>query len=143
VTIWFLHLQIIDEDGDNQLFIGDSSWMERGACASSGALTELFFAEETSDSQATEKVHAAKRICSGCSVRPECLEWTFSTERGSDFRSGTFGGLAADERMLVAQAEDPISLGLKVLDQQVQSGLILQPVPRYEGKADVSLSSSE
>ena len=143
MSIWFLELAIIDEDGDNQLFFGDSSWMDRAACASSGAMLDVFYAEETSDSQATEKVHAAKRICSGCSVRPECLGWAFSTERGSDFRSGTFGGLSADERLIVSQAADPIELGLKVLDQQVQSGLILQPVPRYERNGHVSSSSSE
>jgi hypothetical protein len=136
--IWFLELAILDEDGANQLFMGEMSWLAEAACASSGALLDLFYAEETSDNQATEKVHAAKRICSGCPVRPDCLSWAFATERGSDFRSGTFGGLSADERLIVSQAADPIELGLKVLDQQVQSGLILQPVPRYERNGHAS-----
>jgi hypothetical protein len=38
VSVWFLTLALVDEDGDNQLFFGDSSWMDRAACASSGAL---------------------------------------------------------------------------------------------------------
>ena len=141
MTIWFLDLVLYDEDGTEQLWINDTAWMDRAACASSGELLDDFFAEETSDGQPTEQVLAAKRLCSECRVRPECLDWAFSTERNEEFRSGTFGGLSATERMFVAQADDPIAMGLRVLDQQVELGLVLTHVTRYaEEEAHASRS---
>lgn len=41
-------------------------------------------------------IEYAKSICSGCSVRIECLEWAF--ENGE--QSGVWGGLTTEERKL-------------------------------------------
>lgn len=68
------------------------SWREHAACA--GEDTSLFFPWDGERGHAAERREAkAKEICSGCTVRPECLAWA------EDHRErGLWGGLTEDER---------------------------------------------
>lgn len=124
---------LVDVDADAVLSVGLPEWTQQGACFSGGRGEHLedFFAEDTSDGQTTEQVHGAKRICSTCPVRAECIDWAVTFEQDAKYRSGIFGGLTPDERMIVSQAVDPIALGIEVLDRQVRMGLIVQRVERW------------
>jgi hypothetical protein len=76
------------------------AWMERAACknkredyADKGGdpqeVTELFF-------PATKQPKSyAERLCGGCPVRTECLEWALQT----DSRFGVFGGITETARV--------------------------------------------
>jgi WhiB family redox-sensing transcriptional regulator len=66
-------------------------WAWQAACAT--ADPELFF-PPTGD-QATE----AKRICAGCPVKPECLEYSLATAQ----EWGVWGGLTEQERQEVVR----------------------------------------
>ena len=120
------------------LSVGFPAWMGLAACASNGDRTDDFYAEDTSDGQSTEQVLAAKRMCATCVVRPECIGWSLAHESRHTFRSGIFGGLTPDERGIIAQAVDPIAMGLHVLDQQVSTGLVLQRSERWREQDDAS-----
>lgn len=122
-----------DVDADIVLSVGLPAWSTRANCYSGGRgeYLERFFAENTSDGKATGQVYAAKRQCSTCPVRPECLQWAMDYEQDSLYRDGIFGGLDAEERTLVSQAVDPLAFGLHVLDEQVRIGLITPRVERF------------
>ena len=59
------------------------SWHDRAACRGSEV---DFFSERAAD------VAAARAVCRGCSVAPQCAAY------GRDERYGTWGGVAAAER---------------------------------------------
>ena len=61
-------------------------WMERGKCLD--ADPEAFFPEKGGSTR------EAKRVCTGCAVRAECLEYALT----SDERFGIWGGLSERER---------------------------------------------
>lgn len=130
-------------DGKTALDIGLPAWTLQGACFSGGRSDYLedFFAEETSDGQLTGQGIRAKRLCAVCPVRRECLEWAFEKD-DPQYRTGTFGGLSGSERMLVANAIDPIAVGLKVLEDQITSGLITERVPRRKELAHEPVTGS-
>lgn len=58
------------------------AWMSRAACLSHDV--DIFFNLHTT--------HQARRICSGCSVRTECLEY------GLNEPDGVWGGMSPYER---------------------------------------------
>ena len=64
----------------------ESSWQERALCAQTDP--EAFFPEKGGSTR------EAKRICTGCEVRSECLEYALS----KDERFGIWGGLSERER---------------------------------------------
>jgi len=64
----------------------ESSWQERALCAQTDH--EAFFPEKGGSTR------EAKRICTGCEVRSECLEYALS----KDERFGIWGGLSERER---------------------------------------------
>lgn len=68
-----------------------SDWRRRAACV--GENPELFFPVGTSG-PAQVQAAAAKRVCRGCPVRSDCLDYAVSA--GQDH--GVFGGLDEDER---------------------------------------------
>ncbi|MGB3441486.1 MAG: WhiB family transcriptional regulator [Actinophytocola sp.] len=68
------------DDGDEQ------EWQERALCAQTDP--EAFFPEKGGSTR------EAKRICQGCEVRAECLEYAL----GHDERFGIWGGLSERER---------------------------------------------
>ena len=65
------------------------AWTALAACR--GCAPALFFPER---GEATE---AARAVCQGCPVRPECLDYALA--RGEDF--GIWGGLSTKERRLL------------------------------------------
>ncbi|ONH32308.1 hypothetical protein BL253_05800 [Pseudofrankia asymbiotica] len=61
-------------------------WQERALCAQTDP--EAFFPEKGGSTR------EAKRICSGCEVRTECLEYALA----NDERFGIWGGMSERER---------------------------------------------
>ena len=62
------------------------SWQERGLCAQTDP--EAFFPEKGGSTR------EAKKVCLGCDVRGECLEYALA----HDERFGIWGGLSERER---------------------------------------------
>ena len=81
--------------GTGQSFVGflgfglepdTQSWQERALCAETDP--EAFFPEKGGSTR------EAKKICTGCEVKAECLEYALS----NDERFGIWGGLSERER---------------------------------------------
>ena len=64
----------------------EQGWQERALCAETDP--EAFFPEKGGSTR------EAKKICTGCEVRAECLEYAL----GNDERFGIWGGLSERER---------------------------------------------
>ncbi|PZA19167.1 WhiB family transcriptional regulator [Modestobacter versicolor] len=64
----------------------DQGWQERALCAETDP--EAFFPEKGGSTR------EAKKICTGCEVRSECLEYALA----NDERFGIWGGLSERER---------------------------------------------
>jgi WhiB family redox-sensing transcriptional regulator len=64
----------------------EQDWQERALCAQTDP--EAFFPEKGGSTR------EAKRICSGCEVRSECLDYALA----HDERFGIWGGLSERER---------------------------------------------
>ena len=71
---------------------GEPDWQERALCAQTDP--EAFFPEKGGSTR------EAKRICSGCEVRAECLEYALA----HDERFGIWGGLSERERRRLRRA---------------------------------------
>jgi WhiB family redox-sensing transcriptional regulator len=67
------------------------SWRSRSACRD--ADPELFF-PVGSTGAAVDHIAAAQRLCSGCAVRSECLEFALATNQDA----GIWGGTTEEER---------------------------------------------
>ena len=76
------------------MFIDDSllSWQDRALCAQTDP--EAFFPEKGGSTR------EAKRVCGGCEVRSECLDYALS----NDERFGIWGGLSERERRRLKKA---------------------------------------
>lgn len=73
--------------------VGDEpEWQERALCAQTDP--EAFFPEKGGSTR------EAKRICSGCDVRAECLDYALA----HDERFGIWGGLSERERRRLRRA---------------------------------------
>jgi WhiB family transcriptional regulator, redox-sensing transcriptional regulator len=70
----------------------EPGWQERALCAQTDP--EAFFPEKGGSTR------EAKRICSGCDVRAECLEYALA----HDERFGIWGGLSERERRRLRRA---------------------------------------
>jgi hypothetical protein len=68
---------------------GDLAWQKDAACRD--APSELFMA-----GSGLAQCYPAKRVCSSCVVRKECLEYALS----ENLELGVFGGMNAKERRL-------------------------------------------
>jgi WhiB family redox-sensing transcriptional regulator len=66
--------------------LGDESWRQAALCAETDP--EAFFPEKGGSTR------EAKRVCAGCPVRMQCLEYAL----GNDERFGIWGGLSERER---------------------------------------------
>lgn len=66
--------------------IEEPSWQERALCAQTDP--EAFFPEKGGSTR------EAKKVCVGCEVRSECLEYALE----NDERFGIWGGLSERER---------------------------------------------
>jgi WhiB family redox-sensing transcriptional regulator len=71
----------------------DLTWQQNAVCAEVGS--ELFFAEKGE----AWHVKQAKKLCAGCPVRQECLE--YALENGERF--GVWGGLSERQRRALGQ----------------------------------------
>ncbi|WP_306360089.1 WhiB family transcriptional regulator [Nocardia sp. CC227C] len=77
---------------DNAEF-DDTDWRERGLCTQTDP--EAFYPEKGGSTR------EAKRICSGCEVRVQCLEYAMAR----DERFGIWGGLSERERRRLKKGE--------------------------------------
>jgi WhiB family transcriptional regulator, redox-sensing transcriptional regulator len=66
--------------------VADQPWMKRALCSQTDP--EAFFPEKGGST------HEAKRVCRGCEVRSECLEFALDHEE----RYGIWGGMSERER---------------------------------------------
>jgi WhiB family transcriptional regulator, redox-sensing transcriptional regulator len=91
-------LRLVDPTGAAVGAFGDPDegqepdWQERALCAQTDP--EAFFPEKGGSTR------EAKRICSGCEVRAECLEYALA----HDERFGIWGGLSERERRRLRRA---------------------------------------
>jgi WhiB family transcriptional regulator, redox-sensing transcriptional regulator len=72
-------------------------WRSRAACIDEDP--ELFFPIGTTG-PAVDQAEAAKRVCIGCAVREECLEYALASNQDA----GVWGGLTEDERRTLKRA---------------------------------------
>jgi WhiB family transcriptional regulator, redox-sensing transcriptional regulator len=72
--------------------VEEPGWQEQALCAQTDP--EAFFPEKGGSTR------EAKRICSGCEVRAECLEYALA----HDERFGIWGGLSERERRRLRRA---------------------------------------
>jgi WhiB family transcriptional regulator, redox-sensing transcriptional regulator len=63
-------------------------WMRNAACRGEG------FCAWFPKDEVGEEADLARTVCSGCSVRPECLDYALA----AGIRHGLWGGLSAKER---------------------------------------------
>lgn len=87
-------MQTATVDGDGRWRVADllgnaPVWQERALCAQIDP--ELFFPEKGGSTK------EAKRICSRCEVKPECLTYALN----HDERFGIYGGMSERERRLL------------------------------------------
>ena len=71
---------------------GEETWRQDALCAETDP--EAFFPEKGGSTR------EAKRVCSGCEVRAECLEYALA----KDERFGIWGGLSERERRRLRRA---------------------------------------
>jgi WhiB family redox-sensing transcriptional regulator len=81
---WRVLAALADDDDEDE--VEEPHWTERALCAQTDP--EAFFPEKGGSTR------EAKRICSGCEVRAECLEFALH----NDERFGIWGGLSERER---------------------------------------------
>jgi WhiB family transcriptional regulator, redox-sensing transcriptional regulator len=75
----------------------DSTWRQDAACAHMDTL--IFFPVGETGGM-TQQVDLAKKICSSCPVREQCLEFAIATIQND----GIWGGTTEDERRLIKRA---------------------------------------
>ncbi|RUP36203.1 MAG: WhiB family transcriptional regulator [Gordonia sp. (in: high G+C Gram-positive bacteria)] len=80
------HLSVVPNDFDALFDEVEDTWQDRALCAQTDP--EAFFPEKGGSTR------EAKRICSGCEVKAECLEYALH----NDERFGIWGGLSERER---------------------------------------------
>ncbi|MGH2821285.1 MAG: WhiB family transcriptional regulator [Actinomycetota bacterium] len=80
--------------GQDLLSPDGAAWREHAACLSYPAV--LFFGLDDAETPAERRVREeeAKRICLGCAVREECLDYALTTREPY----GIWGGLTEIER---------------------------------------------
>lgn len=71
-------------------------WMDQAACHLLDP--DLFF--PTKNTAIVSATNAARRVCAGCPVRDECLEYALANNE----RWGVWGGLTRQERVRLRQA---------------------------------------
>ncbi len=80
------HLSVVPNDFDALFDEVEETWQDRALCAQTDP--EAFFPEKGGSTR------EAKRICSGCDVKAECLDYALH----KDERFGIWGGLSERER---------------------------------------------
>jgi WhiB family transcriptional regulator, redox-sensing transcriptional regulator len=80
------HLSVVPDVFESEQGSEVSQWQDRALCAQTDP--EAFFPEKGGSTR------EAKRICLGCEVRDECLDYALA----NDERFGIWGGLSERER---------------------------------------------
>ncbi|KNA92126.1 transcription factor WhiB [Gordonia jacobaea] len=80
------HLSLVPNDFEGLFDAIEDQWQDRALCAQTDP--EAFFPEKGGSTR------EAKRICQGCEVKAECLEYALH----NDERFGIWGGLSERER---------------------------------------------
>lgn len=80
------HLSLVPDDFEGLFDAIEDQWQDRALCAQTDP--EAFFPEKGGSTR------EAKRICQGCEVKAECLEYALH----NDERFGIWGGLSERER---------------------------------------------
>ena len=94
-TVEPIAIDLLREQATMEAFgepVEEPDWQERALCAQTDP--EAFFPEKGGSTR------EAKRICSGCEVRAECLEYALA----NDERFGIWGGLSERERRRLRRA---------------------------------------
>ena len=86
VIVPLAHVMVHPEDGDDQ------GWQDRALCAQTDP--EAFFPEKGGSTR------EAKRVCRGCEVKAECLDYALE----NDERFGIWGGMSERERRRLKRA---------------------------------------
>ncbi len=73
-------------------------WRGDGACRT--ADPDLFFPIAVGTHVAAKQIARAQRICAGCSVRQQCLDFAMRTRE----QAGIWGGTTPEERLRVHRA---------------------------------------
>jgi WhiB family redox-sensing transcriptional regulator len=87
-------------------------WMEQAECT--GLEPELFFPEE--DTAASGVYKDARKVCAGCPVQYDCLE--FAVKNG--IRDGMWGGRSPNERRGLVDSSGQRSLDIAELERSEQ-----------------------
>lgn len=74
-----------------------NTWRDRSACRDSDP--DVFF-PIGSTGMALEQIETARRICTACPVRDECLEFALATNQ----EAGVWGGTTEEERRKLRKA---------------------------------------
>ena len=77
-----------------------AEWRATGACLS--ADPDLFFPIATGGPAATAQIMMAQRICAGCPVRQQCLDFAMRTGE----TNGIWGGTTPEERIRVRRRDN-------------------------------------
>ena len=85
-------LRIVEPFGETAGDAEEPDWQERALCAQTDP--EAFFPEKGGSTR------EAKKVCLGCEVRVECLEYALA----HDERFGIWGGLSERERRRLRRA---------------------------------------
>ncbi|MEV8093171.1 WhiB family transcriptional regulator [Kitasatospora sp. NPDC085879] len=81
------------EEHRTRRYTGGWAWQRRAACRGKDAALFFHPAGERGE-RSQEREAAAKRVCTRCPVRGQCLEYALA----ADERYGIWGGLTEDER---------------------------------------------
>jgi WhiB family redox-sensing transcriptional regulator len=95
------------------------SWQDKGLCKTDGVDATVFFNDERlrgPERQARES--AAKKICTACPIKTECLEHALAVPE--DF--GVWGGLTEKERMVIVKFK-------RSIDRAERAGLKTDVIP--------------
>jgi len=84
-------------------------WAARAACA--GLDTGLWYPSGDA-SMAEEQGAEARRICAGCPVQQQCLDWAMETRE----KFGIFGGLDEHERQNLRRRQQRVARKLRALE---------------------------
>ena len=76
------------------------SWQDRALCKTNGVDPTVFFNEDMLRGvEKQERESAAKKICTACPIKTECLEHALAVPENF----GVWGGLTEDERMVIVK----------------------------------------
>ena len=93
------------------------SWQDNGLCKSNGVDATVFFNDEMLRGyEKTARESAAKKICTACPVKTECLEHALSVPENY----GVWGGLTQDERMGIVKFKRSIDLA-EILEERADT----------------------